>query len=500
MALFLILIGSTTISLFIYMWIKITRLRKKLKWIPETPKLPIFGNIFDFKKPTELLNVFGRYLNSYDGLCSIELLTQKIVLCTDPEMMKFILSTTEILNKSEHYKLLSNWLEQGLLTSDGEKWKKTRKILNPSFHFSFLTTFIDIFEKNSRRLVELLDKETTNDSVDVLPYLTMSSLDVICEAAMGTSINAQNNPKSDYVSAVREMCRFLMERAFSPIKMFDITYCLTPDYYKELKCVKFLHSYAMDIINSRQQKMKLRREEKVQIDNDMGIKRRKVFLDLLLEANIDGKPLTDREIRQEVDTFIFAGYDTTALAIGFTLYSLSIHRDIQEKAVEEQKQIFGNDRNRISTIRDLQEMKYLELIIKESLRLYPPVAFIARTADRDIEYKDGNIIPNGTTVLILIYWINRNPKYFPCPDKFDPSRFEDISNLPPYTYVPFSAGPRNCIGQKFAWLEMKSVISKILRNYVILSSGHKMNLIAETFLKSSNGMRVKLRKRVWNNI
>ncbi|KAI2474305.1 hypothetical protein C4B38_000372 [Diabrotica virgifera virgifera] len=321
------------------------------------------------------------------------------------------------------------------------------------------------------------------------------------ETAMGVSIHAQKNPRSDYVRAVSELCRVLMLRAFSPLKTFDFFYRFTSDYKKEMEQVKILHSHTMEVITSRKEELKKKPKEKQEgkID-DVGIKKRKVFLDLVLEETIDGRPLTDTEIQEEVNTFLFTGHDATANVISYTLYCLSLNKDAQDKIVQEQKLIFGDNKNRNVTMRDIQEMKYLELAFKESLRIYPPAPYVGRKADRDIIYTDGNIIPKGAGILIPIYWTNRNPKYFPDPETYNPSRFENTTDTHPYAYIPFSAGPRNCIGQKYAWNLMKSVISTILRNYEMLPCGHKLELAAEGALKSKNGIKVKLRKRDWDQI
>jgi len=143
-------------------------------------------------------------------------------------------------------------------------------------------------------------------------------------------------------------------------------------------------------------------------------------------------------------------------------------------------------------------MKYLDLVIKEVLRLYPPASIIARNIDEDLNYK-GNIIPKDTIVTLLIYGINRDPDYYKDPEAFKPERFLDTGGKNPFSYIPFSAGPRNCIGQKYAILELKSVISKLLMHFEVLPADppHKLLLCNEVVLKSKNGVHIQLKDYEW---
>uniref|UniRef100_A0A6P7GB08 Cytochrome P450 4c3-like isoform X2 n=1 Tax=Diabrotica virgifera virgifera TaxID=50390 RepID=A0A6P7GB08_DIAVI len=369
MAVVLALFVGAIVAAISYWWMGIYRIRSKLHWIPEIPRLPLIGNALELKKTTEILGKFEDYLSKHNGLCTIELATYKFIVTSDPTFLEFLLGKTDILNKSDEYQFLGNWLGKGLLTAAAPKWKRSRKMLTPSFHFSILDVFVDTFDSNAAILVDLLDKETNKDSFDIFPYVKNCTMDVICETSMGVSIHAQKNPKSDYVRAVAELCRLLILRTYSPLKTFDFFYRLTSDYKLEMEQVKILHSHTMQVITSRKEELKKKhKDDQKEETDDVGIKKRKAFLDLLLETTIDGRPLTDTEIREEVDTFLFAGHDTTAAAISFCLYCLSVNKDVQDKIAQEQKQIFGENKNRNVTIRDIQEMKYLELALKESLR------------------------------------------------------------------------------------------------------------------------------------
>ncbi|KAK9685622.1 Cytochrome P450 [Popillia japonica] len=142
-------------------------------------------------------------------------------------------------------------------------------------------------------------------------------------------------------------------------------------------------------------------------------------------------------------------------------------------------------------------MRYLEKVIKEALRLYPSVPIFGRQLQEDAEF-DGGIIPKGVTLTTFAYGMHRDPKLYPDPEKFDPERFtlENQSTRNPFAYVPFSAGPRNCIGQRFAMLELKAVISNVLRHFEILpADGYKPILIPNVVLKSLNGVEICLKER-----
>ncbi|TMW51300.1 hypothetical protein DOY81_003619, partial [Sarcophaga bullata] len=171
---------------------------------------------------------------------------------------------------------------------------------------------------------------------------------------------------------------------------------------------------------------------------------------------------------------MFEGHDTTTSGISFCLYLLARHAEVQQRAFNEVVEVLGNDREKPVTMRDLQDLKYLEAVIKESLRMYPPVPMIGRQITEDT--KIGNqTIPANTKVSMLVYAAGRDPDYFENPNDFNPERFysESPDKINPFAYVPFSAGPRNCIGQKFAMLEMKSTISKVLRYYELLPLGEE---------------------------
>lgn len=264
-------------------------------------------------------------------------------------------------------------------------------------------------------------------------------------------------------------------------------------------CLNMLHSFTTDIVQKRRKTI-LNDEGAGDVrhleDNDIGLKKKLALLDVLLKATVDGKPLTDAEIAEEVDTFMFEGHDTVTSALSFCLYELSQNPKAQQKVYEEVTRIVGADIEVYPTYNQLQEMKFVEHCIKETLRLYPSVPMYGRNLDEDLDL-DGKIVPAGSNVNIMVIQLNRDPKYFKDPEEFIPERFDESNerNENAFVYVPFSAGPRNCVGQKFAMLELKSAICNVVKNFELVPSDVKPQLLMQLTLKSSNGMHVGFKKR-----
>ena len=235
-------------------------------------------------------------------------------------------------------------------------------------------------------------------------------------------------------------------------------------------------------------------------ENDVGEKRRLAFLDLMIEtSHFNPQQLSHEEIKQQVDTIMFEGHDTTAAGSSFTLCMLGCHPDVQEKVYQEQRAIFG-DSDRDCTFADTLEMKYLERVIFETLRMYPPVPLIARKINKDIRLAScDQIVPAGSTIIVATFKIHRRADIYPNPDKFDPDNFlpERTSNRHYYGFIPFSAGPRSCVGRKYAMLKLKVLLSTIVRNFHVKSTVAEKDfkLQADIILKRTDGFRIKLEPR-----
>uniref|UniRef100_A0A182FZS0 Uncharacterized protein n=2 Tax=Anopheles albimanus TaxID=7167 RepID=A0A182FZS0_ANOAL len=408
--------------------------------------------------------------------------------------------------KSSIYEFIELWLGQGLLISKGEKWFQRRKIITPTFHFKILENFAEVFNSEADVLVENLRQHANSGrEFDIYEPISLYALDSICTTSMGVAIHAQRDPTNQYVRDVKRMSELVLLRIFHVLASFPQVYWyLIPHAWEQRKLIGRLHAFTDAVIQKRRKQLLDSKQSGGRVSFDMNednlySKRKETFLDLLLNVTVDGQPLSDLDIREEVDTFMFEGHDTTTSGIAFTFYQLAKHPDIQERLYQEIVHTLGPDYRTVPlTYSTLQNFKYLDMIVKESLRLLPPVSFIGRRLVEDLEL-NGVTIPAGTDITIPIYVIHRNPEVYPDPERFDPERFADESTQRrgPYDYIPFSIGSRNCIGQRYALMEMKITIIRLLSNYQILPGDtmSQVRLKTDLVLRPDKAIPIKIRER-----
>ncbi|XP_026315281.1 cytochrome P450 4c3-like [Hyposmocoma kahamanoa] len=418
-----------------------------------------------------------------------------IITICEPKDVETVLSTTRYNEKQTPYNFLNSWLGDGLLISNGDKWKQRRKLLTPAFHFNILKGFASTFNEQTEKLLTKIEKLIQEEQVDVLSHISKATLNIMCETSMGTTLHEYTEAVANkYVKALHQLGQVLEMRYIKVWYHFDWLYRLSSFARTEKKLVQYLHAFTKKIIQER----KDYRHSNVVVTADCMVydKHRLAMLDLLLENEKVGK-IDMNGIREEVDTFMFEGHDTTAMALSFMIMRVANEPDVQRNLNDELSQIFGCS-SRSPTLEDLNAMKYLECCIKESLRLYPSVHYMARYSTEDIVLS-GFTIPPGVVLHIAIYDIHHDPEIFPNPEEFIPERFlpENSVKRHPYSYIPFSAGPRNCIGQKFAMLQMKTIMSGLLRKFHLdpVTKTQDVVLMADMVLRSKDPLYVKFRPK-----
>ncbi|CAH3155033.1 unnamed protein product [Porites lobata] len=414
-----------------------------LKLLPGRKPSYLFGNALQLTGEAHV--VIQRILQWMEE-CNHEGLMCLWLGPTYPLTMIFKPELAEVRDGS--FSLFCFWLS---LFSDGDKWKKRRKLITPTFHFRILNDFIQVCEEQTAILVSRLKEKVNKGVFDIMPYITLLTLDIICVTSMGPSPKAQEKSSSPYVRAVVRVSELLEHRGRSPWLWPDIIYNLSPSGREFNKCLDILHGFTDKVIDEQiAERAATKRsvgEQGQQNNSECQTERKRLaFLDTLLEAYEDGE-ISREGVREEVDTFMFEGHDTTAAGITWALYLLGRHPDIQQRVYEEVDRFFAR-RPDILTVEDLKEFRYMEYVLKESQRLLPSVPFYSRTTTEDC-YLGDFFLPKGSAVTISPLALHKNPEVWPAPLDFDPDRFlpENIKGRHPFAFLPFSAGPRNCIGK-----------------------------------------------------
>ncbi|XP_011864532.1 PREDICTED: cytochrome P450 4C1-like isoform X1 [Vollenhovia emeryi] len=471
--------------------------------IPGPSGYPIIGHIhlFAFSSSEKLWKIYVDLTDQY-SIFKLWAFSTSLVSIRHPDDLEVILRSTNYIEKSRIYDALQPWLQTGLLTSGGAKWHTRRKILTPTFHFNILQKFVEILIEESESMTKSLKKEGGTVVKDLIPFLSEHTLNAICETAMGISLKGVGSFQQHYRNAVYQMGQIIVYRVMRPWLQNNWIFLLMPTGRKQPKILNILYKFTEKIIAERRNYHKLTNGQYLKnINNDVEEddaeikgtrKKRLAMLDLLILASEEGL-LTDSDIKEEVDTFVFEGHDTTAMALCFALSLLAEHKDIQDRVRREINTVMQENQGKL-TMKSLQDLPYLERCIKEALRLYPSVYFISRVTNEEVQLKS-YLIPAGTVVQLNIYGVHRDPNFWPNPEVFDPDRFlpENIRNRHPYSYIPFSAGPRNCIGQRFAMLEMKAMMSHLIHNFYLEPVDYLKDLVikGDLVMRSSNPMRVK---------
>jgi cytochrome P450 family 4 len=270
---------------------------------------------------------------------------------------------------------------------------------------------------------------------------------------MGCEMKAED---FEYLDAVKNLGYLVASRFLTPWQRIDFLFNLTSAKREVDKTVKIMHQFTMKIINDRRAKLATEQttENLQNLDDDgVGLKKKMCLLDVLLQSNVEGQPLTNADIQEEVDTFTFAGHDTTTNAICFTLFTISKFPEVQRKLNEEIQNVIGDGE---VTFKVINELKYLDLVLKETLRLYPPVPIIARRLNEEVDFGDF-IAPADANYNLMFYTMFKNPEIFEKPEEFIPERFLDTTRSP-YAFIPFSAVSFG--GRVFWWIRKFLKLSK----------------------------------------
>jgi cytochrome P450 len=425
----------------------------------------------------ETLEFLCRVANLHGDVVRWRIGTVPLYLLRSPDAVQRVLvdRNRNYDKKTRGYDALRLFLGNGLLTSEGNFWRRQRRIAQPAFHRQRIADFATTMVSLTERMVDAWERQADRgDAIDVAEEMTALTLRIVAKTLLSTDIDDGENEVGRSVELLNGFARDLMTNPFTlPISL------PTPRNRRFRRAADVLERTLQSIITER------RRTGEDAPD----------LLSMLMHARDDetGEQMSDEQLRDEAMTIFLAGHETTANALAWAFYLLSTHPDVERRLRAELDEVLGG---RSPTMQDLGKLPFLQQVVKETLRLYPPAWSIGRRAIEE-DVIDGYRIEAGSLVILSPWVTHRHPALWPNPEGFDPERFTPESEKirPRYAYFPFGGGPRLCIGNNFAMMEAQLLLATIVpRISAALVSGHPVVPQPLITLRPAHGLQMTLHR------
>lgn len=395
-------------------------------------------------------------------------LNKSVIFSRDAAFAEYVLQKNQknYVKSQIQTKDLSKYIGFGLLTSEGDHWRKQRKLIQPAFHKKQLSKLLETIQS---AIVTEYKKVGNKKELDVFPVFNDLAFQVVVKSLFSSAATAEEINRLQFIteSAQKMLVRELRQ----------------PYLGWWFKASGKIEKYLELTRESREILKKI-----VQQRKDSGEKQDDL-LDMLLEAKYDdGNFMDDEQLIDEILVLFIAGHETTSNALSFISQLLAIHPEWQEKIFTELKKQKGEDLMTLVTTSPLTRQ-----VIEEGMRLYPPAYFIDRVNVEPDEFR-GKSFPAGSNLLFSIYEIHRHPGLWESPDEFKPERFEDGGRKYSSQYFPFGAGPRKCIGNNFAMYEMIIAVAELVKKYKLTAVSSDIAIKPLITLKPENAW-LRLDKR-----
>lgn len=414
--------------------------------VPVHPGLPLLGNALSMVR--DPLGFFVKLHRDYDRVVRISLGGRRQYILFQPDDVKYVLQeNNRNYVRSPAFLVLKRFLGEGLLTSDGDFWRKQRRLAQPAFHRQKITLLAETMVQESATWVAELHRLDLSKPVNISQSFMEVTMRIVCKTLFGTSVEGS----IDGLSHSLELLNVLANKSLlSPFKVPRSW--PTPNNIRYNRSRAQVDGLIYKFIHTRKQTGN----------------RRDDLLDMLLYATDEdtGEGMSEQQLRDECVTLFTAGHETTAVSMGWLTYLLAQHPDVVARLRTEADTVLGPERDTLPPVAAFRAMPYSLQVVQEALRLYPPAWAMSRMALSDDQIGPHRI-PKGDTVVISPYLLHHDPANWPDPDRFDPDRFAEgrDKDRPAYAYLPFGGGPRLCIGNQFALMEMQILLTSLIRQF-----------------------------------
>lgn len=441
--------------------------------IPRIGGAPILGALPQLWKDT--LGFFLRAGVEHPEIVRIELGPSRMHLVSHPDGVKHVLQDNH-RNYVKQYQQAKPLLGEGLVTSEGELWRRQRRLIQPAFHRQKLAELLPSMTAAAQEMINSWRKRGGADEpLDLAREIMLLTQTIILRTMFSSDLAKNADEIADAFGAALEHLNL------SIVAPFPILHALPTPANRRFR-------EAMRVIDNAVYGMIAERRESGNKRNDL--------LQMLIDARDEetGEGMSDKQMHDEVLTIFLAGHETTAALLGWTFYLVGQHPEVEERL---QAEVDGTLNGGHPTMEQLGTMQYTGQVLHESLRMYPPAWMFARTPVED-DVIGGYHVPAGSMIMLSPYVTHRLPQVWQEPDRFDPERFAPGAdpNRPRYAFFPFGGGPRLCIGNNFALMEAPAILSMIMHNFKVrLAEGYTVKTLPSATLRPRPGLFVHLHPR-----
>jgi cytochrome P450 len=443
---------------------------------PSPPGDPVFGHARVFRE--DPLHHFTRWGVTYGDAVTLHVPGVEFMLVLHPDGVKHVLQSNAkgYSKQTRGFEKMRLFLGNGLVTSEGDFWRRQRRITAPAFHRQRIEGFASTMTHATHDMLTRWEQPATDGSaLDIDRELMKLTMRIASETLLGKDLSGD-------ADSVGDAFTFLTLNTNARItRLIDLPlHVPTGENLRYLRAVKTVDDVLVGLIEARRASPGAHHD----------------LLSMLLEARDEetGEAMTDAQLRDEAVTIFAAGHETTANALAWTFYLLARHPEVAARLYREVDEALDG---RTPTLADLAAMPFNKCVIQESMRLYPPAWIFGRRAEVD-DVVCGYDVPAGTQMLLSPWATHRQPRFWADPEAFDPDRFTPARSegRAPFAYFPFGGGPRICIGNTFALMEAQLVLAQVSQHYRLeLAPGARVEPERGVTLRPGPSLPMHLRRR-----